>query len=380
MGLSNKMKQKNNVLRNTLDKMKPAFEKGGKMSAFGSFFEAMESFFFVPKTVTCKGTHIKDSVDLKRTMITVMIALIPVFLFSLYNTGYQMNQAYGYGWGFWMIVWKGFLKILPLYIVSYVVGLFFECMFAQIRGEEVNEGYFVTGFLIPLIMPVNVPLWTLALAVAFAVIIGKEVFGGTGMNIWNPALLARAFMFFSYPKVMSGDSVWVAHKAGVDAFSAATPLSECASGALSYSPLDMFIGLIPGCVGETSTLCILIGAVVLIFTGIASWKVMLSCVAGGLLVGLLGDVPCWYQLIMGGFAFGCVFMATDPVTSCQTETGKWIYGFLVGAFAVCLRLFNPGYPEGMMLSILLMNTFAPLIDHLVVSRNIKKRLGRAKTA
>ncbi|MBO4417599.1 MAG: NADH:ubiquinone reductase (Na(+)-transporting) subunit B [Bacteroidales bacterium] len=367
------------ALRNTLDKMKPTFSKGGKLSALGSFFDAMETFFFVPKTVNRSGAHIKDSIDLKRTMITVIIALMPVFLFSIYNIGYQMNLAYGYGWGFWMIVWKGFLKILPLYLVSYIVGLFFECMFAQIKGEEVNEGYFVTGFLIPLIMPVNIPLWMLAIAVAFAVVIGKEVFGGTGMNIWNPALLARAFLFFAYPKMMSGDSVWIAHKCGVDAVSCATPLSEMASGNLHYSALDMFVGLIPGSIGETSTLCILLGACVLIFTGVGSWKIMLSCVAGALLMGLLGDVPAYYQLVMGGFAFGCVFMATDPVTSAQTETGKWIYGFLVGAFAVLLRLFNPGYPEGMMLSILLMNTFAPLIDHLVVGANIRRRLRRAKT-
>ena len=369
-------------LRTTLDKMKPTFSKGGKLSALGSFFDAMETFFFVPKTVTRRGTHIKDSVDLKRTMITVMIALIPVFLISIYNIGYQMNLAYGLGWGFWMMVWRGFLKILPLYLVSYIVGLFFECMFAQIKGEEVNEGYFVTGFLIPLIVPVTIPLWMLAIAVAFAVVIGKEVFGGTGMNIWNPALLCRAFLFFSYPKMMSGDAVWIAHKAGYDAVSCATPLSEAASGSLHYSALDMFVGLIPGSVGETSTLCILLGAILLIWTGVASWKIMLSCVAGGLLMGLLGvqqGIPAYYQLIMGGFAFGCVFMATDPVTICQTETGKWIYGFLIGAFAVLLRLFNPGYPEGMMLAILLMNTFAPLIDHIVVNVNVRRRLRRAKT-
>ena len=367
------------ALRKTLDKMKPTFSKGGKLSALGSFFDAMETFFFVPKTVTRRGTHIKDSVDLKRTMITVMIALIPVFLFSIFNIGHQMDLAYGLGWGFWMKVWRGFLKILPLYLVSYIVGLFFECMFAQIKGEEVNEGYFVTGFLIPLIVPVTIPLWMLAIAVAFAVVIGKEVFGGTGMNIWNPALLCRAFLFFSYPKMMSGDAVWIAHKAGYDAVSCATPLSEMTAGNLHYSALDMFIGLIPGSVGETSTLCILLGAILLIWTGVASWKIMLSCVAGGLLMGLFGDVPAYYQLIMGGFAFGCVFMATDPVTSCQTETGKWIYGFLIGAFAVLLRLFNPGYPEGMMLAILLMNTFAPLIDHIVVNANVRRRLRRAKT-
>ena len=371
------------ALRHTLDRLKPTFSKGGKLSALGSFFGAMDSFFFVPKTVTAKGAHIKDSVDLKRTMFTVMIALLPVLLFSIYNIGYQMNVTYEYGWGFWTIVWKGFLKILPLYLVSYIVGLFFECLFAQIRGEEVSEGYFVTGFMIPLIVPVNIPLWMLAIAIAFAVVIGKEVFGGTGYNIWNPALLTRAFLFFAYPNMMSGDSVWIAHKAGVDAVTSATPLSQMASGSLEVSAksaLDMFIGLIPGSVGETSTLCIIIGAVILLIGGVASWKIMLSCVAGGLLVGLLGPVPAYYQLLMGGFAFGCVFMATDPVTSCQTETGKWIYGFLVGAFAVVLRLYNPGYPEGMMLSILLLNTFAPLIDYCVVNANISRRNKRAKTA
>ena len=368
-------------LRKLFDNMKPSFEKGGKFSALGSFFEAVESFVFVPKTVTKCGTHVKDSIDLKRTMTCVMIAVIPAILFGMYNIGYQTSLHGNLGWGFWQMVWFGFLKILPMYLVSYIVGLFFEVLFAQIRGEEVNEGYFVTGLLIPLIMPVNTPLWMLALAVAFAVVIGKEVFGGTGMNIWNPALLARAFMFFAYPKQMSGDSVWVAAPFGatsVDAYSGATPLSQMTVGNINYSVADMFFGFIPGSIGETSTLAILIGAVILIWTGVGSWKIMLSCVAGGLLVGLLGDVPCWYQLIIGGFAFGCVFMATDPVTSCQTESGKWIYGFLIGAFAVCLRLFNPGYPEGMMLSILLMNTFAPLIDHIVVNRNIKKRLKRAQ--
>ncbi|NLD20891.1 MAG: NADH:ubiquinone reductase (Na(+)-transporting) subunit B [Bacteroidales bacterium] len=363
-------------LRKLFDNLSPAFNKGGKFSALGSLFEAIESFVYVPKTTTIKGAHVRDSIDLKRTMTVVMIALVPAILFGMYNIGYQTNLAGHMSMTFGQMLWFGFLKILPMYLVSYIVGLFFECMFAQIRHEEVNEGYFVTGLIIPLIMPVTTPLWMLALAVAFAVVIGKEVFGGTGMNIWNPALLARAFLFFAYPKQMSGDSVWVA---GVDAYSGATPLSQAANGSVLYSPTDMFLGFIPGSIGETSTLAILIGAVILIWTGVGSWKVMLSCVAGALLIGLLGDVPCWYQLIMGGFAFGCVFMATDPVTGAQTEAGKWIYGFLIGAFAVCLRLFNPGYPEGMMLSILLMNTFAPLIDHIIVNRNIKKRLKRAQT-
>ncbi|MBR4771231.1 MAG: NADH:ubiquinone reductase (Na(+)-transporting) subunit B [Bacteroidales bacterium] len=364
-------------LRKTFDKWEPAFKKGGKLSAFGSFFEAFETFVYVPKTVTAKGAHVRDSIDLKRTMSAVMLALLPAILFGMYNIGLQTSLASGSAWGFWQCIWFGFLKLLPLYLVSYIVGLFFECLFANIRNEEVSEGYFVTGLIIPLIVPVTIPLWMLALAVAFAVVIGKEVFGGTGYNIWNPALMARAFLFFAYPKQMTGDAVWVA---GVDGFSGATPLSQlAATGSVDYSVADMFFGFIPGAVGETSTLAILIGAVILIWTGVASWKIMLSCVAGGLLVGLLGDVPCYYQLIMGGFAFGCVFMATDPVTSAQTEAGKWIYGFLIGAFAVLLRLFNPGYPEGMMLAILVMNTFAPLIDHIVVGSNIRKRLKRAQT-
>ena len=293
--------------------------------------------------------------------------------------------------GFWQMVWYGFLKILPLYLVSYIVGLGIEFISAQINGHEVNEGYLVSGMIIPLIMPVDVPLWTLALAVAFAVLIGKEVFGGTGMNIWNPALIARAFLFFSYPSKMSGDEVWVAAagkgEALVDGFSGATPLAQASAGELSYSFMDMFVGLIPGSVGETSTIAILLGAIILIWTGVASWKIMVSGVIGGLAVALLGNafaaegsylaMPAWNHLVMGGFAFGIVFMATDPVTSAQTETGKWIYGFLVGALAVVVRLFNPGYPEGMMLAILLMNTFAPIIDHYVVNASINRRLKRA---
>ncbi len=381
-----------NILRKYFNKIKPNFEKGARFGALHSSFEAFESFLFVPDTVTKKGTHIKDSIDLKRVMTVVLIALIPALLFGMWNIGYQHNLAVGGNMGFWPIVWYGFLKILPLYLVSYIVGLGIEFISAQIRGHEVNEGYLVTGMIIPLIMPVNVPLWMLALAVAFAVIIGKEVFGGTGMNIWNPALLARAFVFFSYPKHMTGDSVWVAGAANIDGFSGATPLIEASNGvgSIHYSISDMFFGFIPGSIGETSKLAILIGAVILIYTGIGSWKIMFSCVIGALAVGLLGNafagdpsgalaVPAYYQLLMGGFAFGAVFMATDPVTSPQTECGKWIYGLLIGAFAVTIRLFNPGYPEGMMLSILLMNTFAPLIDHIVVGRNIKKRLKRAQT-
>jgi len=376
-------------LRKLTDKIKPTFEKGGKLSFLYSTFEAFESFLFVPNRVTRSGVHVRDSVDLKRVMTAVMIALVPTLLFGIYNIGYQHDLASNAGMEFWEMVWFGFLKILPLYLVAYIVGLGIEFASAQLRGHEVNEGYLVTGMIIPLIVPVTTPLWMLALAVAFAVIIGKEIFGGTGMNIWNPALVARAFLFFAYPSHMSGDKVWVA---GVDGFSGATPLAQTSEGlsSLHYSVSDMFFGFIPGSVGETSTLAILLGAAFLIYTGIGSWKIMLSTVAGGLVMGFIANlaapsadcamaIPAWYHLIMGGFAFGAVFMATDPVTSAQTECGKWIYGFLIGVLAVIIRLFNPGYPEGMMLAILLMNTFAPLIDHIVVGRNIKRRLKRAKT-
>ncbi|MBP5210563.1 MAG: NADH:ubiquinone reductase (Na(+)-transporting) subunit B [Bacteroidales bacterium] len=379
-----------NGLRKTVDKIKPTFEKGGKLSALGSTFEAFESFLFVPKSTTVRGSHVRDSVDLKRVIIIAMFALIPSILFGMYNIGYQHNLAVGGDMGFWAIVWYGFLKILPLYLVTYIVGLAIEFGSAQIQGHEVNEGFLFTGLIIPLIVPVTVPLWMLALAVAFAVIIGKEVFSGTGMNIWNPALIARAFLFFSYPNQLSGDDVWVSLRkadVAVDGFSGATPLSQISGGLenVQYSISDMFFGFIPGSVGETSKLCILIGACILIYFGVASWKIMFSSVIGGLAVGALAtalgatDVPAYYHLLMGGFLFGSVFMATDPVTAAQTECGKWIYGFLIGAIAVVIRLFNPGYPEGMMLAILLMNTFAPLIDHCVVNRNISKRLARAKT-
>lgn len=377
-------------LRQTVDKIKPTFSKGGKFGWLHSTFDAFESFLFVPDTVTKNGVHVRDSVDLKRVITAAMVALLPCVLFSMWNIGYQRNLAIGGDMGFWAMIWFGFLKILPLYLVTYIVGLGIEFTSAQLRGHEVNEGFLFSGLIIPMIVPVTIPLWMLGLAVAFAVIFGKEVFGGTGMNIWNPALLARAFLFFSYPNQMSGDGIWVATRKAdviVDGFSGATPLSQVSGGldAIQYSVSDMFLGTIPGSVGETCKVAILIGAFVLIYTGVGSWKIMLSSVLGGLFVGFLGtafgatDVPAWYHLIMGGFLFGTVFMATDPVTAAQTETGKWIYGFLVGAIAVVIRLFNPGYPEGMMLSILLLNTFAPLIDHCVVSRNIKKRLGRVKT-
>ena len=389
-----------NGLRNLVDKIKPAFEKGGKLGFLHSTFDAFETFLFVPNTVTKKGAHVRDCVDLKRVMIMVVIALVPAMLFGIWNTGYQHSLAFGLDWGFWNIVLYGLVKVLPLYIVSYLVGLGIEFVSAQIQGHEVNEGYLVSGMLIPLIVPVDVPLWMLAIAVAFAVIIGKEVFGGTGMNIWNPALLTRAFLFFSYPSKMSGDTVWTggvtrymsegtAFQCGeglVDGFSGATPLANPTLANLEPQFMDMVFGTIPGSVGETSVIAILIGAAILLWTGVASWKIMVSSVAGGLAIGYLGyavgatDLPGYYQLVMGGFLFGTVFMATDPVTSAQTECGKWIYGFLVGALAVTVRIWNPGYPEGMMLAILLMNTFAPLIDHYVIEGSIKRKAKKVKIA
>ena len=389
-----------NGLRNLVDKIKPTFEKGGKLGFLHSTFDAFETFLFVPNTVTKRGAHVRDCVDLKRVMIMVVLALVPAMLFGIWNTGYQHSLAFGLDWGFGDIVLYGLVKVLPLYVVAYLVGLGIEFVSAQIQGHEVNEGYLVSGMLIPLIVPVDVPLWMLAIAVAFAVIIGKEVFGGTGMNIWNPALLTRAFLFFSYPSKMSGDTIWtggvarfmnegVAFQSGnglVDGFSGATPLANPTLANLEPQFMDMVLGTVPGSVGETSVIAILLGAAILIWTGVASWKIMVSSVIGGLAIGYLGyaagatDLPGYYQLVMGGFLFGTVFMATDPVTSAQTECGKWIYGFLVGALAVTVRIWNPGYPEGMMLAILLMNTFAPLIDHYVVEGSIKRRAKKVKTA
>ena len=374
------------------------FEKGGKLGFLHSTVDAFDTFLRVPGTVTRRGAHVRDAVDLKRIMIIVVLALVPAALFGMWNVGYQHCLATGQEWGLFQNFWYGFLRVLPLYIVAYVVGLGIEFASAQIRNEEVNEGYLVSGMLIPLIVPVDVPLWTLAIAVAFAVLFGKEVFGGTGMNFLNPALLCRAFLFFAYPSKMSGSSVWVSLKNGeslIDGATGATPLSFVSEGldamnnaGVQYgmSAWDMFAGIIPGSVGETSVIAILIGAVILIWTGVASWKIMVSSVAGALFVGWLGnffgatDVPAYYHLLMGGFAFGTVFMATDPVTSAQTECGKWIYGFLIGALCVVVRLFNPGYAEGMMLAILLMNTFAPLIDHYVTDAAISRRAKKVKIA
>ena len=383
------------ALRNFVDKIKPTFEEGGKLAMLQSTFEAFETFLFVPNKVTQRGSHIRDAMDMKRTMIIVVMALVPALLFGMWNVGYQNALSIGAELEFWDLFLFGFLKVFPIIVVSYVVGLGIEFAFAQVRKHEVNEGYLVTGMLIPLIVPVDIPLWMVALAVAFTVIIGKEVFGGTGMNIFNPALIARAFLFFAYPSHMSGDYVWVAGLSKgegiVDGFSGATPLANAATYQIDKIPsaLEMFIGTIPGSIGETSTLAILLGAFVLIFTGIGSWKIILSTVVGGLSMGLIFnafavnpfmEIPAWHHLIMGGFAFGAVFMATDPVTASQTEKGKWIYGFLIGVFAVLVRVFNPAYPEGMMLSILLMNAFAPLIDHYIIEANISKRKKRAAKA
>lgn len=378
-------------IKNILDNMRPSFEEGGKLYAFHSLFDAMDTFFLTPETTTTSGCHIRDAVDNKRTMFTVVIALIPALLFGMYNIGYQyylsIGEVHSYCENFWGNFWYGFLQVLPMILVSYIVGLGIECIFAQVRKHEVSEGYFVTGMLIPLICPPDVPLWQLAIAVAFAVIIGKEVFGGTGYNFLNPALVARAFLFFSYPSKMSGDSVWIAEQG--DAISGATPLGEMLAGASAphASMLDMFLGFVPGSVGETSVVAILLGAILLLVTGVASWRIMLSVFAGGAAMGvvfnLIGatpymQMPFYEHFLIGGFMFGAVFMATDPVTAAQTNIGKYIYGALIGIMAVLIRVVNPAYPEGMMLSILLLNVFAPLIDYYVVEANIKRRTKRAK--
>lgn len=382
-------------LRSIIDKIKPTFEKGGKLHMFQSTFDAFETFLFVPNKVTKTGCQIRDAVDLKRIMSIVIIALLPALLFGMWNVGFQHARSIGQSdvWTFWQMFGFGALKVMPIVIVSYAVGLGVEFISAQLRGHEVNEGFLVSGMLIPLIMPVDVPLWMVAIATAFAVIFGKEVFGGTGMNIFNPALLARAFLFFAYPAMISGDFIWIAgvsEGAGViDGFSGATPLAVAKGGLVDNLPsvYDLFMGYIPGSIGETSKLAILIGAIILLWTGVASWKILVSVFVGGAAMGLIAnavglnaymELPFYYHFLMGGFAFGAVFMATDPVSGAQTERGKYIYGFLIGFMAILIRVFNPAYPEGMMLSILLLNTFAPLIDYYVVQGNIKRRLKRAK--
>lgn len=380
------------VLRKLFDSIKPHVEKGGRFQMLHSTFDAFETLFFVPDKTNKNGVHVRDAIDMKRTMIIVVTALVPALLFGIWNAGYQHFLAMGQQAAFGEMVLHGVIKVFPIIVVSYVTGLAIEFAFAQMRGHEVNEGFLVSGMLIPLILPVDIPLWMVAVATAFAVVIGKEVFGGTGMNIWNPALIARAFLFFAYPAQMSGDKIWIsgltAGEGIADGFSGATALGAAVDGDISSKfPLwDSFIGIIPGSIGETSTLAILLGAAILIYTGIASWKIMVSVFAGGYLMALLFNiigtnslmqVDAIHQLCLGGFAFGAVFMATDPVTGSRTEKGKWIYGFLIGVFAILIRVFNPAYPEGMMLAILLMNTFAPLIDYFVVDGNIKRRLKRA---
>lgn len=379
-------------LRNYLNKIKPNFEEGGKLHSLRSVFDGFETFLYVPNTTSKSGTNIHDAIDSKRIMSMVVIALLPALLFGMYNIGYQ-NYAAAHQTGTLLEMFAyGFLVMLPKLLVSYVVGLGIEFAWAQWKGEEIQEGYLVSGIIIPMILPVGCPLWCIAIAVAFAVIFGKEIFGGTGMNIFNVALLARAFLFFSYPTKMSGDSVWVATDSifGLgntlpNAFTCATPLGQMAQGsAPSASLFDSIVGLIPGSIGETSVIAIAIGAVILLWTGIASWKTMLSVFLGGGVMAAIfqatGQTPVeWYEhIVLGGFCFGAVFMATDPVTSARTETGKWIYGILIGALAVIIRVMNPGYPEGMMLAILFGNMMAPAIDFYVVEANISKRMKRAK--
>ena len=381
-------------LRKFVDKIKPTFSEGGKLSFLHSTFGGFETFLYAPNIVTKRGAHIRDCNDIKRVMITVVVALIPALLFGMYNIGRLAGMT-----GVCDAFLYGLIEMLPMIIVSYVTGLGIEFIFAERRKHEVYEGFLVSGLLIPMVMPIGTPLWMVAVATAFAVIIGKEVFGGTGMNVFNPALLARAFAFFAYTPQMSGEKVWYESGAvhnllgltpevdGVATVSGATALEQLGStGQMQWSAMDAFLGFIPGSMGETSTLAILIGAAILLFTGVASWRIMLSVFAGGLAMGYIfqavgmTDFPAYYHLIVGGFAFGAVFMATDPVTSAQTNTGKWIYGLMVGALAVLIRVVNPAYPEGMMLSILFMNALAPLIDYFVVERNIARRKKLIKNA
>ena len=382
------------ALRNYLDKIKPNFEEGGKLHAFRSVFDGFETFLFVPNSTSKTGVHIHDAIDSKRIMSMVVIALIPALLFGMYNVGYQHFLAVGQEAGFFEKFIYGFLAVLPKIIVSYVVGLGIEFVVAQWKNEEIQEGFLVSGLLIPMIVPVECPLWILAVATAFSVIFAKEVFGGTGMNVFNVALITRAFLFFAYPTKMSGDAVWVSGDSifglgqSVDGLTVATPLGAAAtSGAVPEFSWDMVTGLIPGSIGETSVIAIALGAILLLWTGIASWKTMFSVFVGGAFMAWVfnaigPDTPMaqmpWYEhLVLGGFCFGAVFMATDPVTSARTETGKYIFGFLIGAMAIIIRVLNPGYPEGMMLAILLMNIFAPLIDYCVVQGNISRREKRA---
>ena len=397
------------VFRNLVEGLRPKFEKGGKLEKYWPVFDGLATFLFVPAHTTHKGAHVRDAIDLKRTMTVVITALIPCLLFGMWNVGNLHYSALGEAATLLEAFGFGAIKVLPLVVVSYAVGLGVEFIFCIIKGHAIQEGFLVSGMLIPLIMPVEVPLWMVAVATIFAVLIGKEVFGGTGMNIVNVALTARAFLFFAYPTKMSGDKVWINTDGGqvVDSFSGATALGDLATtigadkaseavtttmqgfaAGGNYSMLESFIGTIPGSIGETSAVACLIGAFILILSGIGSWKIMVSMLVGGLTMGWLFnlaganafmDISPVHQVLLGGFMFGMVFMATDPVTASQTEKGKWIYGFLCGFFAIMIRVFNPAYPEGVMLAILFMNVMAPLIDHYVLAANIKKRNNRLKT-
>lgn len=392
-------------LRRFLDTLKPHFQPGGRLHSFHSVYDGFETFLFTPTTTSTSGVSIHDSIDSKRVMIIVVLSLIPCLLFGMYNVGYQHWLAIGASeFPFWQLFGYGFCQMFWRIAVSYIVGLGIEFTVAQWRKEEIQEGFLVSGILIPLICPIETPLWMLAVATAFSVIFVKEIFGGTGFNIFNVALVTRAFLFFAYPSQMSGDKVFVAidsvlglgEGSVVDAFSGATPLGQLATqaGASLHNvvgqPLsnwDAFLGLIPGSVGETSMIAILIGAVILLATGIASWRIIFSVFAGGLIMGAIAhcfqtptypvsELTAFQQLMYGGFAFGAVFMATDPVTAARTNTGKYIYGFLIGVIAILIRTYNNGYPEGAMLAILLMNAFAPLIDYCVVQCNIRRRMRR----
>ncbi|MGA8853504.1 MAG: NADH:ubiquinone reductase (Na(+)-transporting) subunit B [Christiangramia sp.] len=382
-------------IRQRLDKIREPFNKGNKLEKYSPAINALDTFLFTPNHTTKKGAHIRDAVDLKRVMITVVLALVPALIFGMWNGGYQYYSQLGESFTFWDAIGHGALKILPMIAVSYGVGLGIEFAFAIFRGHEVNEGYLVTGLLIPMIMPIDIPLWMVALSVVFAVLIGKEAFGGTGMNILNPALTARAFAFFAYPTYMSGNTVWVSNASEVDAVSGETILGKLASGTdVPYSAMDMFSGVIPGSIAETSAICILAGALLLILTKVGSWRIIVSAFIGAAVMGLifnalpsmglegndLTNFPWYLHLIVGGLAFGIVFMATDPVSAAQTMKGKWIYGFLVGFFSIMIRVFNPAYPEGVMLGILLMNVFAPTIDYYVVQANVNRRKKRLKNA
>jgi Na+-transporting NADH:ubiquinone oxidoreductase subunit B len=372
-------------LRDKIDQIKKPFGKGEKLEKFAPAVNALDTFLYVPNHTTKHGAHIRDAVDLKRTMITVVLALVPALIFGTWNAGYQSLSQVQETVPFLDALIHGAWKVLPMIAVSYGVGLGIEFYFAIVRGHEVNEGYLVTGLLIPMIMPIDLPLWMLALSVIFAVIIGKEAFGGTGMNILNPALTARAFAFFAYPTYMSGDKIWVSDASTTDAISGETILGKLAAGQeAGYDMWSMFAGTIPGSISETSVLWILVGAAILVITGVGSWRIIVSGFLGAAVMAFLfkiwGANPLMdfgmLHLLVGGLAFGIVFMATDPVSAAQTNRGKWIYGFLIGFFSIMIRVFNPAYPEGVMLAVLLLNVFAPTIDHYVVEVNIKRRKKR----